>query len=114
LEAEVAAAPAPLPRLHPNLAEVYRQKVEALHEALADPHSGAEALEILRSLIERVVLHPRVTGFEIELVGDIAHMVSLGSTADTKKAAIPKDAACSVKVVAGECNHLKLPFEAMS
>src|SRR5262249_48278308 len=34
LEAELAAAPAPLPRLHPNLAEVYREKVEALHEAL--------------------------------------------------------------------------------
>jgi DNA invertase Pin-like site-specific DNA recombinase len=101
LEAEVAAAPAPLPRLHPNLAEVYRRKVEALHEALADPHTGAEALEILRSLIERVVVHPSDTGFEIELVGEIAHMVALGSTTNTKRAAISKDAACSVKVVAG-------------
>jgi hypothetical protein len=102
LEAEVAAAPAPLPRLHPNLAEGYRRKVEALHEALADPQTGPEALEILRSLIERVVLHPSDTGFEIELVGKIAHMVALGSTMNTKKPAIPKEAACSVKVVAGD------------
>jgi site-specific DNA recombinase len=101
LEVEVAEAPAPLPRLHPNLAEVYRRKVEALHEALADSHTGAEALEILRSLIERVVLYPSDTGFEIELVGEIAHMVALGSTPNKEKAAIPKDAACSVKVVAG-------------
>ena len=32
----------------------------------------ALALEILRSLIERVVLQPTDTGFEIELVGEIA------------------------------------------
>jgi site-specific DNA recombinase len=112
LAAEMAAAPLPLPRLHPNLAEIYRRKVEALHEALADPHSGAEALEILRSLIERVVLHPSDSGFEIELVGDIAHIVALGSTTNTKTAAIPTDAACSVKVVAGARSHLKLLFEA--
>jgi hypothetical protein len=41
------------------------------------------------------------TGFKIELVGEIAHMVTLGCTADTKKAAIHSDAACSVKLVAG-------------
>ena len=35
LEAELAAAAEPKPRLHPGLAEVYRQKVAALHEALA-------------------------------------------------------------------------------
>jgi site-specific DNA recombinase len=90
LKAEVAVAPAPLPRLHPNLAEVYRRKVEALHEALDDPHTGAGALEILRSLIERVVLQPSDTGIEIELLGEIAHMVALGSTTNTKRAAIPK------------------------
>jgi site-specific DNA recombinase len=95
-------APTVLPRLHPNLSEVYRRKLEALHESLADPQTGTEALEILRSLIDRVVLYPSDRGFEIELVGEIAHMVALGSATNTKKAAIPKEAACSVKVVAGE------------
>ena len=33
LEAELATATEPKPRLHPGLAEVYRQKVAALHEA---------------------------------------------------------------------------------
>jgi hypothetical protein len=53
-----AAAPPPAPRLHPNLAEVYRRKVADLQTALADPKTQTEALEILRGLIERVVLHP--------------------------------------------------------
>ena len=58
LEQELAA-PAPSPvRLHPNLAQVYRRKVERLHEALADPALRDEALGLLRGLIERVVLHP--------------------------------------------------------
>jgi hypothetical protein len=48
-----------------------------------------------------VVVHPNNTGFEIELVGEIAHMVALGSTPNKEKAAIPRDAASSVKVVAG-------------
>jgi site-specific DNA recombinase len=34
LEAELAEAPPPTPRLHPNLAELYRQKVASPREAL--------------------------------------------------------------------------------
>jgi hypothetical protein len=89
-------------RLHPNLAQVYCGKVERLHEALADPSLGAEALGILRGLIERVVIHPIEVGLEIELVGEIVRMVELGL--DGKQAALPKEAASSVKVVAGARN----------
>jgi len=92
LEIELAAAPPPAPLLHPNLAEVYRRKVADLQAALADPNTQTEALEILRGLIECVVLHPAETGFEIELVGEIAAMVDLGAQA---KAAGPKGSAVS-------------------
>jgi hypothetical protein len=34
-------------------------------------------LEILRGLIERVIVCPADTGFEIELIGEIAAMVDL-------------------------------------
>ena len=54
LEAKLAAAPPPAPRLHPNLAEVYRRKVADLQTALADPNTQTEALEILRGLIVSV------------------------------------------------------------
>ncbi|MDF2765612.1 MAG: hypothetical protein K0S81_2606, partial [Rhodospirillales bacterium] len=42
LEREIARAPDPQPLLHPNLAELYRQKVAALEQALADPEEGAQ------------------------------------------------------------------------
>jgi site-specific DNA recombinase len=111
LEAELAAAPPPSPRLHPNLAEIYRRKVVDLQAAMADPKTHTEAREILRGLIERVVLHPADNGFEIELVGEIAAMVDLG--AQNKKAgpegsAVPDPYRRSVKVVAGEGNHRQL------
>ena len=89
-------------RLHPNLAQVYRRKVERLHEALADPALRDEALGLLRGLIERVVLHPAAEdgqGQEIELVGEVVRMVELGR--DAKQAALDAEAACSVKLVAG-------------
>ena len=104
LEAECAAAPPPPPLLHPNLAEVYRRKVADLHTALADPKMQSEALEILRGLIERVVVNPVERGFEIELVGEIAAMVDLGAqgkAAGPKRPAVPEAYRSSVKVVAG-------------
>jgi site-specific DNA recombinase len=99
LEQELAADPPPPVRLHPNLAQVYRGKVERLHLALADPALRDEALGILRGLIERVVIHPAEDGPQVEIVGEIVKMVELGL--DAKQAALPKEAACSVKVVAG-------------
>ena len=55
LEAELATATEPKPRLHPGLAEVYRQKVATLHEALA-AEDGHEVREALRALVEAIVL----------------------------------------------------------
>jgi site-specific DNA recombinase len=80
LEQELAADPPPPVRLHLNLAQVYRAKVERLHEALADPGLRDEALGILRGLIERVVIHPAEDGLQVEIVGEIVKMVELGWT----------------------------------
>jgi hypothetical protein len=74
-------------------------KAEPLHEAFTDPGLRDDALDILRGLIERVVVHPGDAGPQIELVGEIVRMVELGLNA--KQAALPGEAACSVKVVAG-------------
>lgn len=46
LERELATTAAPAPRLHPNLAEVYRRKVAELSEALSSD-DGAEARELV-------------------------------------------------------------------
>jgi hypothetical protein len=51
-------APAPYPSLHPNLVGLYKRKVAALEEALADSGIRAEAGEVLRSLIDRIEIAP--------------------------------------------------------
>ena len=51
LERALAVATAPTPLIHPSLAEVYRQKVAAMHEALHDATSRDEAFDVvIRSL----------------------------------------------------------------
>ena len=79
LEARLAAAPEPPKvRLHPNLAGLYREKVAALEQALADPEIKAEAAEIVRSQIERITLTPNAEdGLDVHLYGDLARILQL-------------------------------------
>ena len=68
----------PIPRLHGNLSDIYRQKVRLLAEALAT-EGGPAALEAVRGLIECVAVHPAVeTGAKprIELVGALTAMLA--------------------------------------
>ena len=67
LAAQVARAPAPPPRLHPKLAERYRQRIDRLHEELNRPKLRMEAAEALRGL----------------MYGDLAGILALGT--DGKK-----------------------------
>ncbi|MBN8891558.1 MAG: recombinase family protein, partial [Rhodospirillales bacterium] len=55
LDTKLAETVAPAPRLHPNLAEVYRRKVATLADALG-AENGAEAREVVRGLIDAIVL----------------------------------------------------------
>lgn len=87
LAGKVAGAPAPAPRLHPNLAELYRQKVANQRAAPTDPATRTEALEILQRLVERVSVTAQDGGFTIELVGEIAHMVAMAAGSRNGKAA---------------------------
>ena len=72
-----------------------------LHTALAYPQERDQALEILRGLIDKVVVSPSKNdrSFEIELVGEIANMVALLPGAETAEREPYRG---SVKVVAGE------------
>ncbi len=44
-EERLAAGPADIPDIHPNIAIVYRRKIERLAEALADPRDRDEAAD---------------------------------------------------------------------
>jgi hypothetical protein len=108
LKAQLSAPPPSPVRLHPNLADAYRDKVAALRDALYQEDTRAEAFEILRGLIEKVVIHDRPGQTpEIELIGDIATMVeiSMQGPETTKaahvRAAFDEKTVRSVKMVAG-------------
>jgi len=80
---QAAASPAPVVRLHPNAAALYAAKVAELHTALDQPHIRVEAMEVLRTLIERIVLTPDETapnGLAVELFGDLATILNLASS----------------------------------
>jgi hypothetical protein len=72
--------PKPAPALHPNLRELYRQKVAKLEEALNDPLTSAEAAGAIRTLIAAVVLHPGEHRGEVraELCGELAALLEPG------------------------------------
>ncbi len=97
LEREIEAAPPPAPRIHPNVAELYRRKVESLHEALNAKDTKTEAAEILRGLIEAINIRPTNYGLEVELVGNIVNILKLHG----KGSSILDHHESSVKVVAG-------------
>jgi site-specific DNA recombinase len=100
LAAELAAAPgAQVPLLHPSLAEVYRQKVAALAEALADEALRDNAFEPMRSLLDRIVLIPEGEELRIEIHGKLAGILELcrqGKTPGRSRASAEQ-----IKVVAG-------------
>jgi len=110
IEECLAASPTTPVRLHPNLAQVYRRQVEQLHQALDHPEIRDEAVQVLRGLIEHVLIKPTDKGFEIEIVGEIAKMVELGLGPKAKQANLDGRLTRSVKVVAGarnqRCLHL--------
>ena len=102
LEAEMAASAeeaAPALR-HPRLAQVCRGKVEGLLQAFQAEGARSEAQEIIRSLIDPVVMTPKDGELHAEVKGDLATMLVLAS--ETKKT--PKADASEVqqvKLVAG-------------
>jgi DNA invertase Pin-like site-specific DNA recombinase len=104
LEAQLAATPeAQQPLLHPNLAESYRQKVAALADALADDAFRDEAFEVIRSLLDKIVLVPEGEELRIEIHGELAGILELcqqGKTPGRSRASAEQ-----IKVVAGAHNH---------
>ena len=86
--------------LHPRLAQVYRRKVERLLEAFEDEGARQEAQEIIRSLIDAVVMTPVDGALQAEVKGDLATMLVLAS--ETRRAPEAQASeARQVKMVAG-------------
>ena len=72
--------------LHPSMSDRYRTQVAALRDALNEPSRQGEAAELVRGLVDRIVLNPPVAGAEeeglsIDLHGDLAGILSLATKA---------------------------------
>lgn len=104
LTAFLATADDPPPLLHPSMAQLYRSRVQGLYDALQgeDEETRTEAADIIRTLVEDIVLTPVDGKVEIDVRGDLAGILAL--SVQTKN---PAGVAGSsqVKMVAGARNH---------
>ncbi|WP_231639133.1 recombinase family protein [Sphingomonas profundi] len=114
LKARLGDAPADVPDIHPNIAEIYRRKVARLAEALNHPADRDEASYAIRSLIERVTLHPGQRRGEIhatlhgEFGAILEWMSARNGRHDNAPVACATEAFMSSKLVAGTRFHLNL------
>jgi site-specific DNA recombinase len=99
LKAKLAAADEPLPLLHPGMADLYRQKVTALAQALEHSETRTEASEALRGLIDVIVLTPNQDELQIELKWNLAAM--LGAAKNAKRSPETGDLSLQIVLVAG-------------
>ncbi len=86
--------------VHRNLAVLYREKIAGLRDALYEPDARDAAFELIRSLIERVVLTPVGGELRIDLHGELAGILSI-CDGSKKPASSPKRRAEQIKMVAG-------------
>ena len=103
LNERLTAVPADIADIHPNIAIVYRRKVERLAEALADPRDRDEAADAIRGLIERIVLTPGEKRGEMHaaLHGDLGTILEWAGSGRGKGATDTPRSGMSVSVVAG-------------
>lgn len=114
IEKRLEAAPKDeKPLLHPSMGARYRNAVAELRTTLAGQSAQHEAVEILRSLIDRIVLHPasdKVSGFAMDIEGDLAGILNLCQTSK-KIAGLSPDDLMQIKMVAGARSGHDLPAE---
>jgi hypothetical protein len=101
LTARLAQMPVDIPDIHPNVAGIYRRKVERLAEALRRPEERDEAADAIRSLIECIALTPGEKRGELAatLHGDLGTI--LNWTAQRANKINQESLRVSVSVVAG-------------
>jgi len=107
LEAVLAEAVEEPVLLHPNMAEVYRAKVARLVEALNDEHDRIEAAEIIRGLIDRIVLTPKEECRQTLSIGLEGALAGILALATNDKRPLRDSGLCGAvtTLVAGAYNH---------
>ena len=95
---------------HPGMAELYRKKVSELQTLLMSAETRTRAMELIRSLIERIEVFPgqKRGNPEVTLIGALAQILTFGQTKTTTATSLEDDG--RVLMVAGarnqRCLHL--------
>jgi hypothetical protein len=102
LAAVLAGAIAPAPRLHANLAEIYRQCVAELAR-VPEVDDATEAQRLIHSLVDAATLLPEGGKLRIEVRGELAAILHMARGGEyTKSAGDDADAlAVQINLVAG-------------
>jgi hypothetical protein len=94
---------------HPNMAEIYRRRISELQERLFDDEDKGEAVEVLRTLIDEVVLIPEGNELTIALRGDLAAILAFASNkkrpSPLSESELMGDLLSPVSLVAGARNQ---------
>jgi site-specific DNA recombinase len=87
IEDRIAEPPPTTPRIHPNVHKVYERKVADLVATLNGGNVRAEAADILRGLIDKIVLSPMTgaKGCSITVHGDLATILAFCETGGAPK-----------------------------
>ena len=112
VETRLAGATASPIRIHPKLSEIYRKKVEDLAASLSDDRIRLEAADVLRGLIDKIVLTPDGNQLKAELHGDLVQILAFAEENPTKANAPAKGQGVIPSVVAGARNCLDLLLNA--
>jgi len=103
LEALIASTDEEPVLIHPNMANIYKDKVGKLTEALTDDNRRAEAVDIIRGLIDQIALTPihkdGKDSLAVDLQGALAGMLQLAT--ESKRPLDESDLNESTKLVAG-------------
>ena len=94
--------------LHPSMAVVYRERVAALHEALQQDDTRAQAAEVIRSLVSEIVLTPEDGALQIDVRGDLAGILTIAASGNQKSpplAGTGSGGGSQVMMVAGNRSH---------
>ena len=112
LKAKLAAADEPPPLLHPEMAELYRQKVTTLAQALEQPETRTEATEALRGLDRRHRPDARPSGdAQNRTEGNLAAMLGADRTKRRGRRK-PATSRCKLKWLRGrDLNPRPLGYE---
>lgn len=89
--------------LHPSMAHCYRDEVKALTSALRDDKYQPEASELLRSLIDRIVLtpDPNSRGLLVDLYGDLPGILNMAKGRDERFDECTEEQIKTIRLISG-------------